>query len=74
MIAYHKNLNEDLKNRSQKTKPGKVIHLSDHPLDSSKLLIGFDSGLIVLWNVKSKRAELRFYGTAEVNLLKIMCP
>lgn len=50
---------------SQKTKPGKVIHLSDHPQDSSKLLIGFDSGLIVLWNVKIKRGELRFYGTSE---------
>lgn len=50
---------------SQKTKPGKCIHLSDHPIDSSKLLIGYDSGLIVLWNVKNKRAEYRFYGTSE---------
>ncbi len=53
--------------RSQKTKPGKVVHLSDHPSDSSKILIGFDSGLIVLWNLKQKRGELRFYGTAEVD-------
>ncbi|CAF0873638.1 unnamed protein product [Brachionus calyciflorus] len=50
---------------TQKTKPGKVIHLSEHPLDSSKLLIGYDSGLIVLWNLKAKRGEMRFYGTAE---------
>jgi syntaxin-binding protein 5 len=51
---------------SQKTKPGKVVHLSEQPLDSSKILIGFDSGLIVLWNLKLKRSEFRFYGTSEV--------
>lgn len=50
---------------SQKTKPGKVIHLSDHPLDNSKLMIGFDSGLIVLWNVRARKGEMRFYGTSE---------
>ncbi len=50
---------------SQKTKPGKVIHLSDHPLDTGKLLIGFDSGLIVLWNIKNRKSEYRFYGTSE---------
>lgn len=42
-----------------------MVHLSDNPLDSSKILIGFDSGLIVLWNIKLKRADLRFNGTAE---------
>jgi syntaxin-binding protein 5 len=51
---------------SQKTKPGKVVHLSEHPMDSSKLLIGFNSGLIVLWNTKLKKSECHFYGTAEV--------
>jgi syntaxin-binding protein 5 len=50
---------------SQKTKPGRVVHLSDHPLDPSKVLIGFDSGLIVLWNLKIKRAEFHYYGTSE---------
>jgi syntaxin-binding protein 5 len=50
---------------SQKTKPGRVVHLSDHPLDPSKVLIGFDSGLIVLWNLKIKRAEYHYYGTSE---------
>ena len=36
-------------------------------MDSGKLLIGYDSGLIVLWNIKLKRGEMRFYGTAEVS-------
>jgi hypothetical protein len=53
-------------NRTQKNKPGKIVHLSDCPSDSSKILIGYDSGLIVLWNLKSKKAEYRFYGTTEV--------
>ena len=50
---------------AQKSKPGKVVHLSDHPLDAAKLLIGFESGLVVLWNVRARRGEMRFYGTAE---------
>ena len=54
--------------RAQKTKPGKVVHLSDCPTDSSKILLGYESGLICLWNIKLKRADLRFNGTAEVNL------
>jgi hypothetical protein len=52
--------------RCQKTHPGKVAHLSDHPADCSKLLIGFETGLIVLWNIKSKKAEARFVGPIEV--------
>jgi syntaxin-binding protein 5 len=51
---------------SQKTKPGKVVHLSDHPLEPTKILIGFDSGLCVLWNLKIKRPEFHYYGTSEV--------
>lgn len=51
--------------RSQKTKPGKVIHLSEHPLEPSRILIGFDSGLIVLWNLKIRRAESHYYGISE---------
>jgi hypothetical protein len=31
------------------------------------MLIGFDTGLIVLWNVKNKKAEARFYGPTDVN-------
>jgi syntaxin-binding protein 5 len=57
---------------SQKTKPGKVVHLSEQPLDSTKILIGFDSGLIVLWNLKLKRSEFRYYGTSEVFYLLII--
>lgn len=47
------------------------MHLSDCPSDSSKILIGFDSGLIVLWNLKTKKAEYRFYGTTEVFFLNL---
>ncbi|RNA10956.1 syntaxin-binding 5 isoform X2, partial [Brachionus plicatilis] len=50
---------------TQKTKPGRVVHISEYPLDTSKLLIGFETGLIVLWNLKQKKGDMRFYGTAE---------
>ncbi|KAK3089384.1 hypothetical protein FSP39_003169 [Pinctada imbricata] len=45
---------------SRKTHPGPVVHLSDNPLDPNKLLIGFETGTIVLWDLKSKAAEYRF--------------
>ncbi|XP_074645038.1 syntaxin-binding protein 5-like [Tubulanus polymorphus] len=45
---------------SRKTHPGQVVHLSDNPCDPNKLLIGFESGAIVLWDLKSKTAETRF--------------
>ncbi|RUS70838.1 hypothetical protein EGW08_021397, partial [Elysia chlorotica] len=45
---------------SRKTHPGPVIHLSDNPVDSNKLLIGFESGAIVFWDLKTKSAEFRY--------------
>ncbi|XP_064627185.1 syntaxin-binding protein 5-like isoform X2 [Lineus longissimus] len=45
---------------SRKTHPGPVVHLSDNPMDPNKLLIGFESGAIVLWDLKSKTAEHRY--------------
>ncbi|XP_063973486.1 syntaxin-binding protein 5 isoform X1 [Diachasmimorpha longicaudata] len=43
----------------RKTHPGAVIHLSDNPLDLSKMLIGYESGQIVLWDLKTKNADWR---------------
>uniref|UniRef100_A0A6P7F905 Syntaxin-binding protein 5-like n=1 Tax=Diabrotica virgifera virgifera TaxID=50390 RepID=A0A6P7F905_DIAVI len=45
---------------SRKTHPGAVVHLSDNPLDASKLLIGFESGLVVLWDLRNKMADMRW--------------
>ncbi|XP_071570429.1 syntaxin-binding protein 5 isoform X7 [Temnothorax nylanderi] len=44
---------------SRKTHPGAVVHLSDNPLDLSKMLIGFSTGQIVLWDLKTKTADYR---------------
>ncbi|XP_064413227.1 syntaxin-binding protein 5-like isoform X2 [Latimeria chalumnae] len=46
---------------STKTHPGPVVHLSDSPRDEGKLLIGYESGTVVVWDLRSKRADLRFY-------------
>ncbi|KAL3882515.1 hypothetical protein ACJMK2_028851 [Sinanodonta woodiana] len=45
---------------SRKTHPGPVVHISDNPVDSNKLLVGFESGTIVLWDLKNKTAEYRY--------------
>uniref|UniRef100_A0A2S2RAV1 Syntaxin-binding protein 5 n=1 Tax=Sipha flava TaxID=143950 RepID=A0A2S2RAV1_9HEMI len=42
------------------THPGPIVHLSDNPADSSKLLIGFETGLMVLWDLKTKKPECRW--------------
>ncbi|XP_070166785.1 syntaxin-binding protein 5 isoform X12 [Polyergus mexicanus] len=44
---------------SRKTHPGAVVHLSDNPLDLSKMLIGYTTGQIVLWDLKTKSADYR---------------
>ncbi|XP_032679295.1 syntaxin-binding protein 5 isoform X1 [Odontomachus brunneus] len=44
---------------SRKTHPGAVVHLSDNPLDLSKMLIGYETGQIVLWDLKIKNADYR---------------
>ncbi|XP_015219332.2 syntaxin-binding protein 5-like isoform X3 [Lepisosteus oculatus] len=46
---------------STKTHPGPVVHLSDSPKDEGKLLIGFESGTVVLWDLRVKKAEFRIY-------------
>lgn len=44
---------------SRKTHPGSIIHLSDCPIDPSKLLIGYDTGAIILWDLRNKAADTR---------------
>ncbi|GFQ88765.1 syntaxin-binding protein 5 [Trichonephila clavata] len=45
---------------SRKSHPGVVVHLSDNPVDPNKLLIGYESGTVVLWDLKNKAADCRF--------------
>lgn len=49
--------------RSRKTHPGSVIHLSDNPQDPSKLLIGYETGQVVLWDMRTKVADMRWNAT-----------
>ena len=50
---------------------GPISHISVNPADNSKLLIGFDSGLICLWDLSLKKGEQRYIYT--VSLLKSIC-
>ncbi|XP_063299662.1 syntaxin-binding protein 5 isoform X2 [Pelobates fuscus] len=45
---------------SSKSHPGLVVHISDNPMDEGKLLIGYESGIVVLWDLKSKKADYRY--------------
>ncbi|XP_066557051.1 syntaxin-binding protein 5 isoform X9 [Amia ocellicauda] len=45
---------------SSKSHPGPVVHISDNPMDEGKLIIGFESGTVVLWDLKSKKADYRY--------------
>ncbi|XP_037097046.1 syntaxin-binding protein 5 isoform X7 [Syngnathus acus] len=45
---------------STKTHPGPVVHISDNPMDEGKLLIGYECGVVVLWDLKSKKADYRY--------------
>ncbi|XP_022827794.1 syntaxin-binding protein 5 isoform X1 [Spodoptera litura] len=39
--------------------PGAVVEISDNPLDASKLLIAFETGLVVVWDLRARAAEWR---------------
>ena len=45
---------------TQSQRPGAVVQLAEHPQDSNRLLIGYASGLLVLWDLRAKAAEARF--------------
>jgi syntaxin-binding protein 5 len=45
------------------------MNIVENPLDNSKLLIGFETGLIVVWNMKNKKADHRLNANIECNLL-----
>jgi syntaxin-binding protein 5 len=36
------------------------MHLSENPLDNTKLLISYEIGSIVVWDLSKKAAEVRF--------------
>lgn len=48
---------------SRKSHPGAIVHLSDNPLDPNKLLIGFDTGVVVLWDLRNRSVDSRFQCT-----------
>jgi syntaxin-binding protein 5 len=49
---------------------GAVKHISVNPSDNSKILIGFDAGLICLWDLSAKKGEQRFFHN---QMLKSIC-
>lgn len=48
---------------SRKNHPGSIINISECPQDTNKLLIGYESGCIVLWDLKQRNADGRYYHT-----------
>jgi len=44
---------------SCKTHPGAIIHLSDCPCDPNKMLIGYECGTLVLWDLRSRAPDTR---------------
>ncbi len=54
-IQWNKCLDPLMKNH-----PDAVNHISVNPADNGKLLIGFKSGLLCLWDLASKKGEMRY--------------
>uniref|UniRef100_H3D3Y0 Syntaxin-binding protein 5-like n=1 Tax=Tetraodon nigroviridis TaxID=99883 RepID=H3D3Y0_TETNG len=45
---------------SSKAHPGPVVHISDNPMDEGKVNLHYQSGIVVLWDLKSKKADYRY--------------
>ncbi|XP_048577354.1 syntaxin-binding protein 5 [Nematostella vectensis] len=43
-----------------KTHPGPVVQITDNPVDSNKILLGYESGTVAVWSLRDKSAEQRF--------------
>ncbi|RUS90798.1 hypothetical protein EGW08_001417 [Elysia chlorotica] len=52
-----------------KVSPGAVEATASNPVNSDKVLIGFNRGLIVLWNTKDGAAEATFNATQQLEYL-----
>ncbi|XP_067934624.1 LLGL scribble cell polarity complex component 2-like isoform X5 [Watersipora subatra] len=52
-----------------KVNPGAVEALQPHPTSPDKVLIGYDRGLIVLWDVKESSAEASFNASQQLESL-----
>ncbi|KAG9510031.1 Ribonucleoside-diphosphate reductase large subunit [Fragariocoptes setiger] len=46
---------------SRRTHPGAIIHISECPHDTNKLLIGYESGYICLWNLERRAPDQRYF-------------
>ncbi|TGZ72815.1 hypothetical protein CRM22_001854 [Opisthorchis felineus] len=45
---------------NQSSHPGRVIQIAENPQDANKLLIAFSTGLIILWDLRTRSTEARF--------------
>ena len=46
--------------RLHKSNPGPVISIQENPVDENRVLISFQTGIIVLWDLKNQSPEQRF--------------
>ena len=51
----------------KKNHPGAVTAISVNPADPSKVLIGFASGLVTMWDLPSKKGEQRYVGSTNLH-------
>ncbi|XP_065908017.1 uncharacterized protein [Dysidea avara] len=54
----------------RRNRPGAVVDMLEHPLDQGKVLLGYTSGLMALWNLATKQVERRYSHT---ELLTSLC-
>lgn len=68
MFCFYLIFKKKKKKSTQSAHPGRVMQIGENPQDSNKLLVGYSSGLIALWDLRTRVAEARFkYG--DVNYL-----
>ena len=53
----------------KKNHPGAVTALSVNPADPSKVLIGFASGLVTMWDLPSKKGEQRYSANLQIYII-----
>ncbi|XP_076824726.1 syntaxin-binding protein 5-like isoform X1 [Clavelina lepadiformis] len=52
---------------SQSMRPGFVVSIRENPVDQNKVLIAFELGIAVLWDLKSRSPEHRYYCKSNIH-------
>ena len=51
---------------SCRSHPGRIVALGECPIDSTQLLIGYETGTCILWNLLTRQGTSRIFSSTDI--------